>query len=281
VANEELEQRKLLDSNGKLKGTKFGQFEEFNIGGTSAKALVQHGLTANFPTTIKFPFQHYAPTKTVGACKPDRVYASRIAGVLRAVFVGENKRPTKRDSAKDVLAAAEQALFCAKALEAKYAYIQEKNSYKYIDVEASLLEGKIAYLKETRDWTEAVLVGILNGPPTEPQDPKPLAEKIWQIIWHATKSEPKDCLLTFVEIFILKFLSDNLPHSTLPTSKSFYALTADRQEFHKVHGKSQIEYYISVIRPHIKTLFPDNTVAKEKGWPLVVLCGFRSENRWS
>lgn len=221
-------------------------------------------MTANFPTTIKFPFQHYKPTKTVGACKPDRVYASRIGGILRAVLIGESKRPIKRESAKDVLAAAEQALFCAKALEARYAYIQEKNSYKYIDVEASLLEGKIVYLEETRDWNEAVLVGILNGPPTEPQDPKPLAERIWQIIWHATKSEPKDCLLTFVEIFILKFLSDNLPHSTLPTSKSFYALTTDPQEFHKYHGKSQIEYYISVIRPHIKTLFPDNTVAKEK-----------------
>lgn len=265
MANEELEQRNLLDPSGKLKGTKFGDFEEFNIGATSAKTLVKHGLTASIPTTIKFPFQHYKPTKTVSACKPDRVYASRIGGVLRAVFIGENKRPTKRESAKDVLAAAEQALFCAKALEAKYAYIQEKNAYKYIDVDASLLEGKIIYLGETRDWTEAVLVGILNGPPTEPQDPKPLAEKIWQIIWHATKSEPKDCLLTFVEIFILKFLSDNLPHSTLPTSKSFYALTADPQDFQKVHGKSQIEYYISAIRPHIKTLFPDNTVAKEKG----------------
>ena len=117
MANEELEQRKLLDGNGKLKGNKFGNFEEFNIGGTSAKSLVDHGLTAQFPTVIKFPFKHYKPTKSVGACKPDRVYASRIGGVLRAVFIGESKRPSKRESAKDVLAAAEQALFCAKALE--------------------------------------------------------------------------------------------------------------------------------------------------------------------
>jgi type I restriction enzyme M protein len=265
VANEELEQRKLLDQHGNLKGTRFGNFEEFNIGNTSAKTLIAHGLTATLPATITFPFAYYKAPKTPSSCKPDRVYASRIGGELRAVFIGENKRKAKRETAKDVQSAAEQALYCAKALEAKFAYIQEKNSYKYIDVDASFMAGKLVYLAENRDWTEAVLTGILNGGPTEPQDPKPLAEKIWQIIWHATKSEPKDCLLTFVEIFILKFLSDNLPHATLPTSKAFYELTGDSQEFIKTHGKSQIEYYISEIRPFIKTLFPDNTIANEPG----------------
>jgi len=265
MANEELEQRGLLGDDGKLKGRRFGQFEHFNIGATSARELVKHGLIAQLPDLVKFPFKYYKPTKLPSACKPDQVYASRTKEGLKAVFVGENKSVRKRQASKDVESAAEQALFCAKVIGARYAYIQDKAGYRYVDVEASILQGELVFLEESRDWSEAVLLSVLSGPSVEPQDPKPLAEKIWQIIWHSTKSEPKDCLLTFVEIFILKFLSDNLPHADLPRSKSFYALTGDSLEFYSEHGKSQIEYYISSIRPYIKTLFPDNTVVKEKG----------------
>jgi len=51
VANEELHQRGYL-STGKLKGTKFGIFEELNIGGTTVQELIRlhsHFLSTKHP----------------------------------------------------------------------------------------------------------------------------------------------------------------------------------------------------------------------------------------
>ena len=81
----------------------------------------------------------------------------------------------------------------------------------------------------------------------------------------ATKEEPKECLLTFVEIFILKFLSDNLPARDLPASYSFYELIKSEKEFVETHGMSAIEYYVAKIRPQIKRIFPDNAIAHDVG----------------
>lgn len=96
------------------------------------------------------------------------------------------------------------------------------------------------------------------------RDPGDLAEKVWQMIWHATKEEPKACLLTFVEMFVLKFLSDNLPPKELPKSLSFYELIVDSSIFFENHACTPIEYYINSIRPKIKSIFPDNTLSKSK-----------------
>ena len=41
-------------------------------------------------------------------------------------------------------------------------------------------------------------------------------------------------------------------------------MTADPADFHARHGTTAIEYYVSQIRPKIKTLFPDNVVAKDQ-----------------
>ena len=90
-----------------------------------------------------------------------------------------------------------------------------------------------------------------------------MAETVWQMIWHATKEEPKQCLLTFVEIFVLKFLSDNLPLRTLPEAYRFYGLLADPKKFQEQQGITAIEYYVSKVRPFIKSLFPDNTIAQD------------------
>jgi hypothetical protein len=99
-----------------------------------------------------------------------------------------------------------------------------------------------------------VLASLLTGDAGKIKDPAPLADSVWQMIWHATKEEPKQCLLTFVEIFLLKFLSDNLPVKTLPETYRFYELLQDAQEFQNQHGVTAIEYYVTKIRPFIKSL---------------------------
>ncbi len=134
-------------------------------------------------------------------------------------------------------------------------------NWVYVDVQKSLAEQKLIYFADKRDFGPGVLSNLLAGDAGVLKDPAPLAEKVWQMIWHATKEEPKQCLLTFVEIFVLKFLSDNLPLKTLPEAYRFYGLTADPKVFFEHNGTTAIEYYVSKIRPFIKSLFPDNTVA--------------------
>lgn len=262
MANEELNQRGYLES-GRLKGSPFGIFEHFSLGSTTTKELVSCGLKAIIPSRVDFPFVVFKRTKNPDRCMPDQVYCQRIKGKLLPVFISEHKQPNKFNSDKKRLEACEQALFSAASLGLKVASATDGTTFIYIDVDASLANQGLSYINEPRTFNPAVLENLLAGDAGEVRDPRPLAESVWQIIWHATKAEPKECLLTFVEIFVLKFLSDNLPSSQLPKSQSFYELNIDPALFMSNHGKTAIEYYVEAIRPKIKSLFPDNTVADE------------------
>ncbi|TNH37537.1 N-6 DNA methylase [Paracoccus haeundaensis] len=260
MSNEELNQRSYL-STGSLKGTKFGDYEELNIGATSIRELRAAGVDTIVAADINFPFQAYKKLKKPESAKPDRVFLMRREGKLEPVATGEHKGPTKMRSPNELLRASEQGLFAAAAIGARVAITSDGKAWYYIDVEVSLAKGEIVYFADKRDFGPGVLANLLAGDAGVSKDPAPLAEKIWQTIWHATKEEPKQCLLTFVEIFVLKFLSDNLPLKTLPEAYRFYGLLADPKTFQEQHGITAIEYYVSKIRPFIKSIFPDNTVA--------------------
>lgn len=265
MANEELVQRGYL-ATGKLKGSPFGDFEELNIGASSVAELVAVGVGATVPEAVTYRFKAYKPPKKPGASKPDRVFLRRVGSSLVPVAVAEHKAAKVRTDAK-MLAAAEQSLFGALALGVRVAITTNGERYRYINTEASAATGDIVYFNESRDFNPAVLSNLLAGDAGVIKDPKPLAERVWQIIWHTTKEEPKQCLLTFVEMFMLKFLSDNLPSATLPDAYRFYELLLDSADFEKKHGMTAIEYYVSVIRPQIKKLFPDKVVVQDPDIP--------------
>ena len=103
------------------------------------------------------------------------------------------------------------------------AVVTDGTLFRYLDVAQSAAAGDLVDIEESRDLTPAVLSDLHRGEAGLMRDPKPLAETVWQLIWHATKAEPKECLLTFVEIFMLKFLSDNLPYTVLPRDYRFDA----------------------------------------------------------
>jgi type I restriction enzyme M protein len=86
----------------------------------------------------------------------------------------------------------------------------------------------------------------------KPTDPTPLAKRIWQDIWAVSGATPENCLYTFVELFIFKYLSDL---DILTGSFNFYNLL-ERYDIDK--EEDVLTDYASRIRPRIKELFPKN-----------------------
>lgn len=268
MANEELLQRKYF-IDGKMSGDRFGDFEEFNLGATSVKQLKLAGLKITIPQKIAFPFKVYrAPAKPEMA-KPDRVYVMRRGNEIIPVAIAEDKSVKNSSTDKQLQSAAEQALYAASACGVSLAIAPAKKGVRYIDVKNSIKKKKLIFIEEARDFNPSVLEELLNEKPSTAKDPAPLAEKVWQLIWHATQEEPKSCLLTFVEVFVLKFLSDNLPKKVLPENYRFSMLLMAEDEFESAHGMTSIDYYVRTIRPFIKGLFPDNTIATDPTLPAI------------
>ncbi|GEO41613.1 hypothetical protein SAE02_57610 [Skermanella aerolata] len=259
MAHEELVQNRYLEQ-GKLVGSRFGAFERLSLGNTTLKALATLGVTITPPTEIKFPLVRYKPPKNPANLRPDQLFLQRDGDNLMPVAVGENKDHGAFLTERDQLYAAEQALCNAIACATPVAFYTDGTTYHYIDVNASITAQRIIPFPEKRDLNPAVLHNLLRGDTDTVRDPGLLAEKVWQLIWHTTKAEPRQCLLTFVEIFMLKFLSDNLSTAALPRAHQFYELLEDPSAFKQRYGVLPIEYYIREIRPRIKTLFPDNVV---------------------
>ena len=81
-------------------------------------------------------------------------------------------------------------------------------------------------------------------------NPKNLAKSIWQDIWSVSGATPEQCLYTFVELFIFKYLSDL---GILKYMDSFEFLLGMK----KTHLDDEIlQHYVDVIRKKIKKLFP-------------------------
>lgn len=269
MANEELQQRGYLSS-GQLTGDVFGSFEHLNLGSTRLDALVAAGLPVTLPLGISYTCLNYNPPKTPAALKLDQLYLQRRSGQPIPVAICEHKKSgtfSGKTGGGKSIAAQEQALLSAIALGAPIAIATDGGRTFYVNVNASIAVGSIVHYPDTRTFSPAVLEDLLTGSAGVAKDPTALAERIWQLIWHATKAEPKECLLTFVEMFVLKFLSDNLSSSVLPANYSFYQLVGDPAKFKASTGVTEIEYYVNQIRPKIKSIFPDNTLCDDPEVP--------------
>ncbi|GGW02134.1 HsdM family class I SAM-dependent methyltransferase [Streptomyces narbonensis] len=260
---EELAQKGYLTPEG-VRGKRFGDFEVLELGATTVARLAKAGLEFTPASSVSFPCERYKAPKRVSLCKPDNVYVHRVAGRLVPIAVAEWKDKSRLRKAGDEIAAAEQAIVGALAMGVRLALTTDGERFRYIDAAASATAGKIVEIPEVRDFTPSVLSDLYRGESDVERDPRPLSEKVWQIIWQATKAEPKDCLLTFVEIFMLKFLSDNLPLSVLPADYRFDVLLAAPDEFARNKGCTQIEYYVNSIRPRIKQIFAERLVVDDE-----------------
>ncbi len=83
-------------------------------------------------------------------------------------------------------------------------------------------------------------------------NPTDLAKSIWQDIWSVSGATPENCLYTFVELFIFKYLSDLKILKDIDSFDFLYELKNKRTD------DEILQYYADNIRRKIKELFPYN-----------------------
>lgn len=243
--SEELIQRNLVEAPEKM-----GDWNFYNIGATTLKALKGAKI---------IPDRDYDEYEKK---KPDALIVKKHL-VIAAI---EYKQPKELRTDKQVAAAIAQELGTAQALQAKiYIVTDGKKSYWINPASGNEIlqeDGSKITLNFDKKSTECITLinkirASINATNDQIKaaatvDPLPLAEKVWQDLWAVSGATPENCLYTFVEIFIFKYLSDL---GVLRGMYSFYDLLG---KYAGNNDNEVLEYYASVIRVKIKELFPGN-----------------------
>lgn len=232
--SEELIQRNLIEAPEKM-----GDWNFYNIGATTLKALKGAKI---------IPDRDYDEYEKK---KPDALIVKKPL-VIAAI---EYKQPKELRTDKQVAAAIAQELGTAQALQAKiYIVTDGKKSYWINPVTGNEIlqeDGSRITLNFDKKSTECItLINKIRASisATNDQikaaatvDPLPLAEKVWQDLWAVSGATPENCLYTFVEIFIFKYLSDL---GVLRGMYSFYDLLG---KYAGNNDNEVLEYYASVM----------------------------------
>ena len=244
--SEELLQRDLINNPQTI-----GKWTFYNIGATSIKNLKEAGIITK------------KTYKGIENKKPDGIV---VLG--KKVFCTiENKKPSELNTKTKIKKAIEQALEISKGLKAKIAivtdttktiwlngitgdFIIDENNKQLVNL-FDPNDQQIVKLFEKIDSCISKDNSQLIAP--ELQNPTPLAKQIWQDIWTVSGATPENCLYTFVEIFIFKYLSDL---EVLKGMHNFYSLIS---MYDDNTDNEVLEYYANTVRPKIKQLFPKNT----------------------
>jgi type I restriction-modification system DNA methylase subunit len=127
--------------------------------------------------------------------------------------------------------------------------IKDENN-KELNINFDPKEEKMVALIEKINYSINELNSAIK--PKQLVNPTDLAKQIWQDIWSVSGATPENCLYTFVELFIFKYLSDL---GVLQGAFSFYSLA---NNFEINTPDELLETYANSIRPKIKDLFPAN-----------------------
>lgn len=243
--SEELIQRNLVDAPEKM-----GDWNFYNIGATSLKALKGAKI---------IPDRDYDEYESK---KPDALIVKKPL-VIAAI---EYKKPSELRTQKQIDKAIAQELGTAQALQAKvYIVTDGKKSFWINPLTGNeILQedgSKITFNFDKHSTDCITLINKIRASVSTSNDqlkeaatvdPLPLAEKVWQDLWAVSGATPENCLYTFVEIFIFKYLSDL---GVLKGMYSFYDLLG---RYSGNNENEVLEYYASTVRVKIKELFPGN-----------------------
>lgn len=246
--SEELIQRDLV-----AKPDRMGLWDYYNIGSTTLKALKAAKIIPN---------KDYADYETK---KPDALIVKKQS-IIATI---EYKQPSQLKTKKQINEAIQQELGTAQALGAKIYIVTDgkktfwinpltgnpilsgdgvpvaTNFNQHSDECIKLITKMLSSLSKDNDTLRVPLV----------VDPLPLARKVWQDLWAVSGATPENCLYTFVEIFIFKYLSDL---GVLKDLFSFNNLLSYYNSNTENVDNIALEYYANTIRPEIKKKFPRN-----------------------
>jgi type I restriction-modification system DNA methylase subunit len=249
--SEELLQRDLINNPDKI-----GKWDFRNIGSTTLNALKNAGI---------IPKKDY---KSFERRKPDGIITSK----KEVIAIVENKDVSKFKTPKQKEDAFKQGLDVAQILNAKILILTDTIDTIWINAlnGAEILDEKGNPLKTDFSAKNSDLPKLIeqiidsidksNSQIKEPRlkDPTRLAKSVWQDLWMAAGATPENCLYSFVELFIFKYLSD------LEILKGHLSYDFIMEMFEKETDNVVLKYYADNVRKHIKTqLFPitsaDNT----------------------
>lgn len=240
--SEELIQRNLVSAPDHM-----GTWEYYNIGATSLKSLKAAKIIPNKD------YEGYEMKK------PDALIIKK-PNVIAAI---EYKQPSELKTQKQIEKAIKQELGTAKALDAKIYIITDGEKTIWINPNTSnrILTDKgepvstifNQHSDECIKLISKILFSIdkdndmLHDSPVV--DPLPLARQVWQDLWTVSGATPENCLYTFVEVFIFKYLSD------LSVLQGIYSFSNLLNQYDNNNENEILEYYASTVRPKIKQLF--------------------------
>jgi len=246
--SEELLQRDLLKNPEKI-----GKWDFYNIGSTSLKALKENNIIRNVD------YGEFERKKV------DALIVSR----KNVIAIIEYKKPSefntkdkqkkailqeievaKKLSCKLIIATDTQETIWVNALTGKQVKDENNNTIK---TNFNPKDESIIPLIEKISYS---INGLNNSiKPKQLVNPTDLAKQIWQDIWSVSGATPENCLYTFVELFIFKYISDL---GVLTQGFNFNHLLERLNYDDDKAAEKALQYYASTIRPEIKKLFPQN-----------------------
>lgn len=247
--SEELLQRDLLKNPEKI-----GKWDFYNIGSTSIKALKEYGIIQNVD------YGKENNKKVDGII----VYKKNVIAII------EYKKPAKFKTEKQKEKAIKQEIEIAKKLGSKIIIATDTKETIWVNAltgqRIKAEDGnEIKTLFEPKDEKMAELIEKINNSinennnnlkPKELINPTDLAKQIWQDIWSVSGATPENCLYTFVELFIFKYLSD------LGILKGVHSFNHLVESFDSNTPEEILENYATSVRPKIKKLFPKSLTDK-------------------
>ncbi|NRB11023.1 MAG: N-6 DNA methylase [Rickettsiaceae bacterium] len=243
--SEELLQRNLIKSPEKI-----GAWDFYNIGATTINAL-KH---AEIIRSIDYG--------NIGCKKIDAI----ITKQKEVIAIVEYKQPKNFNTIKKKNNAILQEMEVARKLGSKLVIATDtqetiwinvatgnqvkdesgndfKYSFDYKDINLQKVITEI--IQSINDRNDTIL-------PKRLVNPTDLAKQIWQDVWSVSGATPENCLYTFVELFIFKYLSD------LNILQGTYSFDNLLRMYNKDEVNTVLQHYASIIRPRIKVLFPPN-----------------------
>ena len=243
--SEELIQRNLVAAPDRM-----GSWDYYNIGATTLKALKAAKI---------IPKRDYAGFE---AKKPDALIVKKPI-VVAAI---EYKQPSQLKTKKQIEDAIQQEIGTARALNAKVYIVTDGKKTFWInpltgnpilsDNGEPVLTVFNRHSEECVKLISKILLSISKDNDTllvsSVVDPLPLAQQVWQDLWAVSGATPENCLYTFVEVFIFKYLSD------LGVLQGFFSFAHLLSLYNSNSENDVLEYYAKHVRPEIKKRFPRN-----------------------